>query len=149
MLVKKPTLNKFYQYADTIVKLKKISKNSNKILAERLDDGTHIVLPYEQSELLIRRIYTVGEVAKIVERRSDTLRKYEKKDLIPSPKKFGEKYKSYENWRYYEESDVYDMIEFFNNRTPGRPIQNNKSQINTTIKNIEQKVKLQMRGKNV
>lgn len=149
MLVRKPILNKFYQYSDTIVKLKKISKSSNKILAERLDDGTHIVLPYEQSELLIRRIYTVGEVAKIVERRADTLRKYEKKDLIPSPKKFGEQYKSYENWRYYEESDVYDMIEFFNNRTPGRPVDNNKKPINTTIKNIEQKVKLQMRGKNV
>lgn len=149
MLVRKPILNKFYQYSDTIVKLKKISKSSNKILAERLDDGTHIVLPYEQSELLIRRIYTVGEVAKIVERRADTLRKYEKKNLISSPKKFGEKYKSYENWRYYEESDVYDMIEFFNNRIPGRPVDRDKNKINITIKNIEQKVKLQMRGKNV
>lgn len=149
MIIRKPILNKFYQYADTIVKLKKISKSSNKILAERLDDGTHIVLPYEQSEMLLRRVYTVGEVAKIVDRRSDTLRKYEKKDLIPSPKKFGEKYKSYENWRYYEESDVYDMIEFFNSRTPGRPVQNNKTTIKNNIKQIEEKVKLQIRGKNV
>lgn len=145
MLIRKPILNKFYQYADTVVKLKRISKNSNKIIAERLDSGEHIVLPYEQSEMLLRRIYTVGEVSKIVERRPDTLRKYEKKDLIPSPKKFGTKYKSYANWRFYEESDVYDMIEFFNNRTPGRPVQ--KQTINNKIKSVEEKIKLHNRGK--
>lgn len=146
MLTKKPIVNKFYEYSDTIVKLKKISKNSNRIIAERLDDGAQVVLPYEQSDLLLRRIYTVGEVSKIVERRSDTLRKYEKKDLIASPKKFGDKYKSYTNWRYYTESDVYDMIEFFNNRIPGRPA---NKKIDSKIKTIEEKVKLQMRGKNV
>lgn len=146
MLTRKPIVNKFYEYSDTIVKLKKISKNSNRIIAERLDSGDQIVLPYEQSELLLRRIYTVGEVSKIVERRPDTLRKYEKKDLIPSPKKFGDKYRSYVDWRYYTESDVYDMIEFFNNRIPGRPAQN---KIDNKIKTIEQKVKLHMRGKNV
>lgn len=145
MLTKKPIVNKFYEYADTIVKLKKISKNSNRIIAERLDDGAQVVLPYEQSDLLLRRVYTVGEVSKIVERRPDTLRKYEKKDLIPSPRKFGDKYKSYTNWRYYTDSDVYDMIEFFNNRTPGRPA---NKKIDTKIKSIEEKVKIQMRGKN-
>jgi hypothetical protein len=142
MLTRKPVLNKFYRYSDTIVKLKKINKNSNKIFAERLDNGELILIPYEQCEILLLRLYTVGEVAKIVEKRSDTLRKYEKKNLIPSPNKFGEKYKSYENWRYYEESDIYEMIEFFNTRVPGRPAQNKKEDINSKIKSIEQKVKL-------
>lgn len=142
MITRKPVLNKFYRYSDTIVKLKKISKNSNKILAERLDNGESILIPYEQCEILLIRLYTVGEVAKIVEKRSDTLRKYEKRNLIPSPSKFGEKYKSYENWRFYEESDIYEMIEFFNTRVPGRPAQNKKTDINSRIKSIEQKVKL-------
>lgn len=142
MITRKPVLNKFYRYSDTIVKLKKISKNSNKILAERLDNGESILIPYEQCEVLLIRLYTVGEVAKIVEKRSDTLRKYEKRNLIPSPSKFGEKYKSYENWRFYEESDIYEMIEFFNTRVPGRPAQNKKTDINSRIKSIEQKVKL-------
>ena len=142
MITRKPVLNKFYRYANTIVKLKKISKNSNKILAERLDNGESILIPYEQCEILLTRLYTVGEVAKIVEKRSDTLRKYEKKNLIPSPNKFGDKYKSYENWRYYEESDIYEMIEFFNTRIPGRPAQSKSIDINSKIKSIEQKVKL-------
>ena len=144
MISKKPILNKFYRYADTIVKLKKISKINNKIHAERLDNGEIVLLPYEQSDLLLIRLYTVGEVSKIVERRADTLRKYEKKNLIPLPNKFGDKYKSYQNWRYYEESDVYEMIEFFNDRIPGRPVRKNNKNINTSIKTIEEKVKLKL-----
>lgn len=142
MITKKPILNKFYRYSDTIVKIKKISKNSNKIFAERLDNGEAILIPYEQCEILLIRLYTVGEVAKIVEKRSDTLRKYEKRNLIPSPNKFGEKYESYKNWRYYEESDIYEMIEFFNDRIPGRPIQKNNIDLNSKIKSIQEKVKL-------
>jgi hypothetical protein len=142
MITKKPVLNKFYKYSDTIVKLKKISKSSNKIFAERVDNGEAILIPYEQCEILLIRLYTVGEVAKIVEKRSDTLRKYEKKNLIPSPNKFGEKYQSYQSWRYYEESDIYEMIEFFNDRTPGRPVQKNNIDLNSKIKSIQEKVKL-------
>lgn len=144
MISRKPILNKFYRYADTIVKLKKISKINNKIHAERLDNGENILIPYQQSDLLLIRLYTVGEVSKIVERRADTLRKYEKKNLIPIPNKFGEKYKSYQNWRYYEESDVYEMIEFFNDRIPGRPVRKNNKNIGASIKTIEEKVKLKV-----
>lgn len=84
MLTGKPIVNKFYEYSDTIVKLKKISKNANRAIAERLDNGDQIILPYEQLDLLLRRIYTVGEVSKIVERRPDTLRKYEKRSYTIS-----------------------------------------------------------------
>jgi hypothetical protein len=144
VISKKPILNKFYKYADTIVKLKKISKINNKIFAERLDNGEMVLIPFQQSDLLLTRLYTVGEVSKIVERRADTLRKYEKKNLIPLPNKFGDKYKSYQNWRYYEESDVYEMIEFFNDRIPGRPVKRNNKDINKSIKTIEEKVKLRL-----
>ena len=144
MITKKPVLNKFYRYSDTIVKLKKINKSSNKIYAEKLDTGEIILIPHQQSDLLLVRLYTVGEVAKIVERRTDTIRKYEKKNLIPEPNKFGEKYKSYQNWRYYEESDVYEMIEFFNDRTPGRPTQEKNIGVKAKIKTIQEKVKLKL-----
>ena len=144
MLTKNIVLNKFYKYADTIVKVKKISKTRNKILLERLDNGEQVVITYQHHDLLVSRIYTVGEVSKIVERRSDTLRKYEKRGLIASPRKFGERYNGYKNWRYYDESDVYEMIEFFNTRTPGRPVKNNK--VNEKIKTLSQKVKLTVEG---
>lgn len=71
--------NKFYVYANTIVKLKKINKTSNKLFIQKLSNGEQVVLPYMQSDLLLKRVYTVGEISKIVQKRSDTIRKYEKK----------------------------------------------------------------------
>ena len=142
MISKKPQVNKFYRYAGSIVKIKKISKVKNKIFVERLSDKEIIVIPYEQSEILIVRLYTVGEVAKIVERRPDTLRKYERKNLIPSASKFGDEYKGYSDWRYYDESEIYEMVEFFNQRTQGRPVTQSGDMVGNKIKLIEQKIKL-------
>lgn len=142
MLKNKPITNKFYLYASKIVKIKKIAKRQNKIYVERLDNGEGIEIPYEQSELILYRIYTVGEVAKIVEKRADTIRKYEKKNLIPEASKFGEEYNGYSDWRYYKESDVYEMIEFFNTRIPGRPVAKKHN-----IKKLEQKVQMIVKDK--
>lgn len=144
MLKNKAITNKFYIYADSIVKIKKIAKKQNKIYVERLDNGDQIEIPYEQSELILYRIYTVGEVAKIVEKRADTIRKYEKKSLIPEARKFGEKYHGYSDWRYYSESDVYEMVEFFNTRIPGRPVIKKSN-----IKTLEQKVQMIVKENNV
>lgn len=134
--------NKFYCYANHFVKVKKISKATNKIVLQNLTDNSIIDIPVKSSDLLLKRIYTVGEVAKIVGRQPNTLRKYEKKNLIASPKKFGEAYKGYKNWRYYEESDVYGIVEFFNGRVQGRPINKSKGFVVTKIKTLNQKVKL-------
>ena len=134
--------NKFYIYANHFVKVKKINKSSSKITLINLLDNSIIDIPLKSSDLLLKRIYTVGEVAKIVERQPNTLRKYERKNLITSPKKFGDVYKGYKNWRYYEESDVYDIVEFFNGRVQGRPINKTKGFVATKIKTLNQKVKL-------
>ena len=134
--------NKFYRYANHLVKIKKISKTSNRITLLNLQDNTIIEIPLKSSDLLLKRIYTVGEVAKIVDRQPNTLRKYEKKNLIASPKKFGDAYKGYKNWRYYDEADVYDIVEFFNGRVQGRPVNKSKGFVMTKIKKINQKVKL-------
>lgn len=138
----KIVVNKFYKYADTIVKVKKIAKNLNKVYVIDLTSKEEMVLPYANAELIMHRIYTIGEVAKIVEKRSDTIRKYEKRGLIPGGKKFNETCKSYKNWRYYERQDVYDMVSFFNGRTPGRPPSEKQINVQAKIIRISEKVKL-------
>ena len=92
---------------------------------------------------------TVGEVAKIVQRRSDTIRKYEKRGLIPSAQKFGEEYAGYSSWRYYNEDDVYQMVEFFGSRNPGRPVSGVDNNIDNKIKTLNNKVKLISKERNV
>lgn len=140
--------NKFYLYAGKIVKIKKINKSTNKVLVENIQDNTQTVLPYQQGDILLKRIYTVGEVSKIVEKRPDTIRKYEKKGLIPTAKKFGDDCRGYSAWRYYNEDEVYEMVEFFNSRTPGRPSTKITS-VNTRVKTLAQKVQLKHKEKNV
>lgn len=134
--------NKFYKYSDTVVKVKKIAKNLNKVTVIDLTTKTEINIPFLGAELIMYRIYTIGEVAKIVEKRSDTIRKYEKKGLIPSGKKFNESCQSYKNWRYYDREDVYNMVLFFNNRTPGRPANERNIGAQVQVIKISEKIKL-------
>lgn len=132
--------NKFYKYSDTFVKIKKITKYNNTIVCVDIKTNEQIDIPLVGSEILLKRIYTVGEVAKIVDREPNTLRKYEKKNLIVLSKKFDEDCGNYKNWRYYDESDIYGMVEFFNTRKSGRPVTGKT--VTSKIKEINQKVKL-------
>jgi len=135
--------NKFYKYSNTIVKIKKIVKNMNQVYAVDLLTKQENVFPFQNAELILHRIYTIGEVAKIVEKRPDTIRKYEKRNLIPSGKKFSETCDGYKNWRYYEKQDVYDMVAFFNGRTPGRP--SSSKPVQAKVIRMSQKIKLKRR----
>lgn len=132
--------NKFYLYANCIVKVKKVQKKRGFAIIERQDDQTLIEIPLQGYDLLLSRIYTIGEVSKIVDRRPDTIRKYEKKGLISPPIKVDEIYKNLKNWRLYRESDVYEMVEFFSTRTPGRP--NKNPPVKERLVKLDQKIKI-------
>ena len=143
LLQDKIVKNKFYKYSGTILKIKKVVKNMNQVHAIDLSTKQDTIFPYNNVELILHRIYTIGEVAKIVEKRPDTIRKYEKRNLIPSGKKFSETCDGYKNWRYYEKQDVYDMVAFFNGREPGRP--SRSKPVNVKVIRMSQKIKLKRR----
>jgi hypothetical protein len=111
-----------------------------------LATSEEVVLPYEGADILLSRVWTIGEVGKIVERRPDTIRKYEKRGLIPTPIKLDEKYSSYKNWRIYPEKEVYEIVEFFNSRSPGRPTKSTKSKVKSNIVSLNEKVKINNRS---
>jgi hypothetical protein len=140
MLQSKPIVNKFYLHGGKIVKIKKVQKKREIILAEYQDDFSLIELPLAGFDILLSRIYTIGEVSKIVNRRADTIRKYEKSGLISSPIKVDDIYKNLKNWRLYRESDVYEMVEFFASRSPGRPAK--PAPVKERITKLNQKVKI-------
>ena len=52
--------NKFYKYSDTVVKVKKIAKNLNKVTVIDLTTKTEINIPFLGAELIMYRIYTIG-----------------------------------------------------------------------------------------
>lgn len=142
MLSDKLIINKIYLYMNILHKIKKIQKNKKRALVQNLMTMEEFYIAIEQSDLIFARVYTIGEVAKIVERRPDTIRKYEKRALIPKPINIEDKYPSYKNWRFYTGPDVYEMIEFFSGRSPGRPAKTPNIEVNSRIKTLNQKVKM-------
>jgi hypothetical protein len=142
MITDKIIKNKIYIYAGVLHKVKKIQKLKNRALIQNLSTMEELHVPLEQSEILMQRIYTIGEVSKIVERRPDTIRKYERNGLVPKPLELDVDYPSYRNWRFYTTSDVYEMVEFFMDRSPGRPVKKNENTLVKNIKTLDQKVKM-------
>lgn len=114
--------NKFYLYKTNPYKVKKITRTSNSVILKSILDGSEENIPYTGGELLLKRLYTIGELAKITGKRTDTLRKYEKSDILPKPSFYIDiDSNPYRNWRFYTEEEVYDAISFFSGRNPGRP----------------------------
>ena len=121
MITNKIIENKFYLYKGKSVKVKKIHRSSNSVVLKYLLEEGEDTIPFTGGELLIKRLYTIGELAKITSKRSDTIRKYEKSGLLPKPSYIIEEDSCYKNWRFYTESEVYDAVAFFSSRSPGRP----------------------------
>lgn len=142
MITEKLIVNKIYLYKNILHKVRRIQKSKKRALIQNLMTGEEVFVAIDQHELLLSRVYTIGEVAKIVERRPDTIRKYERKGLIPKPLKIEEDYPSYRNWRFYTGPDVYEMVEFFSDRSPGRPTREKSVEVKDRIKTLNQKVKL-------
>lgn len=141
MITNKIIENKFYLYKGKSVKVKKIHRSSNSVIVKYLLEDDEETIPFNGGELLLQRLYTIGELAKITEKRSDTLRKYEKVGLIPKPSCIiDENQNCYKNWRFYTESEVYDVVSFFSNRTPGRPAQSSKDNVKSNIISLREKV---------
>lgn len=132
--------NKLYKFGNKIVKIKKVQKTKKTIIAFDVETNEEVSFHTDNADLVLHRLYTIGEISKIVERRPDTIRKYEKRGLLPKPESFDGS-GSYKNWRLYSTSDVYEMVEFFSTRTSGRPAQNSNG-LPDRIKNLNQKVKL-------
>jgi len=149
LLTDKIITNKVYLYSGFLHKVKKVQKSKRQVVIQNMSDSSEAVLPLDGAEILLSRLYTIGEVAKIAQRRSDTIRKYEKRGLIPKPSPVGEEYPSYKGWRFYKADEVYEILDFFSERTPGRPVKKEedvKKQVTGKIKELNQKVKLTNRS---
>ena len=109
----------FYIENDVIVKAIRYLKRDGKVLFKRLDTGEEYLEDYKGSALFRKRIFIIGEVAKMVGRTVGTIRKYEKSGLLPTASRF--EYSS-NNYRYYTFDDVRKIESFFNSQKVGRPL---------------------------
>lgn len=141
MLTDKIIVKKIYLYSGTLHKVKKIQKNRKVVILRDLMTGDLVGIPLGGAEILLSRVYSIGEVARIVERKTNTLRKYERAGLIPKPFFVGEEYPAFRGWRFYTSQDVYEIVEFFSNRTPGRPTKSIPI-VDVKINDLNEKIKV-------
>jgi hypothetical protein len=111
----------FYLDNGVVVKAVKYLKRDSKILFRRLDTGLEFIDDYKGSALFRNRVFTIGEVAKMVGRAVGTIRDYERSGLLPTASRF--RY-SNNDCRYYTFDDVRVIESFFNSRKVGRPPKN-------------------------
>ena len=111
----------FYIENDVIVKAMRYLKRDGKVLFKRVDTGEEYLDDYKGSALFRKRIFIIGEVAKMVGRTAGTIRDYERSGLLPTASRF--RY-SNTDYRYYTYNDVREIQSFFNSQKVGRPPKN-------------------------
>jgi len=108
----------FYLEDDVIVKAIRYLKRDGKVLFKRVDTGEEYIDEYTGSALFRKRVFIIGEVAKMVGRTAGTIRDYERSGLLPAASRFRYSNKDY---RYYTYNDVREIESFFNSQKVGRP----------------------------
>lgn len=108
--------HKFYIRNKVLLRIIKINKRLNQVTIYRYDTYETDVIAYDTAHYGMLPIFRIGEVSKMVDRKTDTLRKYERRGLIPPPQKFSLTEDGTTVMRGYTESDVNDLVEFFATR---------------------------------
>ena len=108
----------FYLQDDVIVKAIRYLKRDSKILFKRVDTGEEYFEDYKGSALFRKRVFIIGEVAKMVGRTAGTIRDYERSGLLPTASRF--RY-SNTDYRYYTYNEVQEIESFFKSQKVGRP----------------------------
>jgi len=78
--------------------------------------------PFDIAGKVFKPVFRIGEVARMLDRKADTLRKYERAGMIPKIKQYYVGSTDRNKMRVYTKDDIYDLVEFFNRRpAPGKP----------------------------
>lgn len=111
---------KYYFYQGSVCRIDRVNFKQNSVHIFRLDIDKSEVLELDVAELRLEPAYKIGEVAKILDRKVDTIRKYERNGILPRPRTF---MNGSVEVRYYSDKDIVEMAYRFATQDPvGRPV---------------------------
>lgn len=118
-------VNKLYLLpSGTLCKIHKVDWVHGKVFIYKYNDGNDAI-DIELAPRILTPAFKIGDVATMLQKSTETLRRYEREGLIDSPKRYQVGTKAI---RIYTIQDIHKLIRFFETRRPvGRPSTNNKS----------------------
>lgn len=122
-LFSKIQLKKLYKLpSGNVVRVIRVDKLRGNIIVHNYHSHSNEVIDLKITPIILKRVYKIGEVAKMFGKKSSTIRKYENMGLIPVSEKISFDGGGKLETRVYSEKQVEELAEFFRRRrSAGRP----------------------------
>ena len=132
---KEPKISAHHYYLDrkkVLVRVTSVNKKENRVVLYRYDTFDKEAIEYDTAPHFLTPMFKIGDVAKMLNRSVETIRKYERQKLIPKANQFSISETGKLSIRLYTEKETRELADFFSNRrSVGRPSEINKvSKIN-------------------
>lgn len=116
-LLSKIQLKKLYiMPSGNVVRVIRLDKNQQKIIVHNYHSHSNEVIDFKVTPILLKRLYKIGEVAKIFGKKPSTIRKYERLGLIPVAKKISFDRDAKLQSRVYSDEQLEEIELFFRRR---------------------------------
>jgi hypothetical protein len=102
-----------------LIRIVSVVKRDNTVKIFNYHNFENETMAYDTASFYLSPIFRIGEVSKILDKKPDTLRKYEQSGAIPKARKVAINKDGSVQIRIYTLRDVYDLIELFSMRSSG------------------------------
>lgn len=135
-LFSKIQLKKLYKLpSGNVVRVIRVDKIHSNVIVHNYHSHSNEIIDFNITPILLKRVYKIGEVAKMFGKKTSTIRKYETIGLIPAGEKISLHVGGKLQTRVYSERQVEELAEFFRRRrTAGRPPDYKSRKINLSQK---------------
>ena len=116
--------NHYYLHNKVLVRVLSVNVKENRVVLFRYDSFDKQAIEYDTAPHYVTPLFRIGEVAKMLNRSVETIRKYENTGLIPKARKYkvSQTGNDRTDIRLYTEKEILELANFFANRNPvGRP----------------------------
>lgn len=128
MNIAKISEGKFYLLpSGDLVRAVSLFPKTNRLVIYSYRDFENDQMEIDMAEKILRPVWRIGEVARMVDRKVDTLRRYERAGYLSKPPIYFLDPMGKKQMRVYDTKAIVEVVEFFERRKPnGRPSKGNK-----------------------
>lgn len=105
-----------------LIKILSIRRERNILVVRKYDSFENDTMPFDIAPRMLEPLFNISDAAKIVNKKPDTLRKYERQGHIPKVRQFALNERGSYKLRLYSRHDILNLVEALERRRPpGRP----------------------------